>query len=204
MKLERVTAHGIKGRLQIRGGMTWMYWVVEWMKRPLENGFAVIIPQVKLRSSAMSKPVPESIRRLSVGEVAQRSGVAVSTLHFYETKGLISSVRNSGNQRRYTPDVLRYIAVIKVAQRAGIPLDEIQEALGPYEPGQRLTAAQWKVVASKWRANLDVRITRLQRLRDEMTSCIGCGCLSMKDCPLRNPEDVLGQEGPGARILERA
>ena len=151
----------------------------------------------------MSIPIPDSVRRLSVGEVAQRSGVAVSTLHFYESKGLISSVRNFGNQRRYTPDVLRYIAIIKVAQRAGIPLDEVQEALGPYEPGQKVTAGQWEVVASKWRTVLDERITRLQRLRDEMSGCIGCGCLSLGDCPLRNPEDVLGQQGPGPRILER-
>lgn len=151
----------------------------------------------------MSKPIPDSVRRLSVGEVAERSGVAVSTLHFYESKGLISSVRNTGNQRRYTPDVLRYIAIIKVAQRAGIPLDEIQAALGPYAPGQKVTAAQWKVVASKWRSALDERIERLQRLRDEMTGCIGCGCLSLKDCPLRNPGDVLGQQGPGPQLLER-
>ena len=151
----------------------------------------------------MNKSIPATVRRLSVGEVAERSGVAVSTLHFYEAKGLISSVRSSGNQRRYTPDVLRYIAIIKVAQRAGIPLDEIQQALGPYQPGQKITAAQWKSVGSKWRAALDERITRLQRLRSELNGCIGCGCLSLKDCPLRNPEDVLGQQGPGPRILER-
>jgi MerR family redox-sensitive transcriptional activator SoxR len=151
----------------------------------------------------MSKQISATPRRLSVGEVAQRAGVAVSTVHFYETKGLISSVRNVGNQRRYTPDVLRYIAVIKVAQRAGIPLDEIQQVLGPYQPGQKVSAAQWQIAASRWRAALDDRITKLQRLRDEMTGCIGCGCLSLKDCPLRNPNDVLGQQGSGPRLLER-
>jgi MerR family redox-sensitive transcriptional activator SoxR len=144
----------------------------------------------------------ESVRQLSVGEVARRSGLAVSAIHFYESKGLISSCRSAGNQRRYTPDVLRYLAIIKVAQRAGIPLDEIQDALGEYEPGLRVTAAQWKVVASKWRKRLDERITKLQRLRDEMTGCIGCGCLSLKECPLRNPDDILGHQGSGSRILE--
>lgn len=152
----------------------------------------------------MSRTILDAARRLSVGEVAERSGVAISTLHFYETKGMISSVRNTGNQRRYTPDVLRYIAIIKVAQRAGIPLEEIRSALGPYEPGKKITAAQWRRVASRWQAMLEERITRLARLRDELTGCIGCGCLSMKDCPLRNPDDVLGRQGPGPRILERS
>lgn len=142
-------------------------------------------------------------RMLSVGEVAKRSGVAVSTIHFYESKGLISSIRTQGNQRRYTPGILRYIAIIKVAQRAGIPLDEIQNALGEYQPRVKVTAEQWRSVASRWRLDLDERITRLQRLRDEMDQCIGCGCLSLTDCPLRNPSDELAQEGPGPRLLER-
>jgi MerR family redox-sensitive transcriptional activator SoxR len=151
----------------------------------------------------MAEKNSESDRRLSVGDVSRRSGLAVSAIHFYESKGLISSVRNSGNQRQFTPDVLRYLAIIKVAQRVGIPLDEIKQVLGPYRPGQKVTAAQWKSIAPKWRASLDARILKLQRLRDELTGCIGCGCLSLKDCPLRNPGDVLGQQGPGARILER-
>lgn len=150
----------------------------------------------------MPNPITGQSRILSVGEVARRSGLAISAIHFYESKGLISSFRSAGNQRRYTPDVLRYLAIIKVAQRAGIPLDEIQQALGEYRPGFRVTAAQWKVVESKWRKSLDERITTLQRLRDEMTRCIGCGCLSLKECPLRNPDDALGQQGSGARILE--
>jgi MerR family redox-sensitive transcriptional activator SoxR len=142
-------------------------------------------------------------RYLSVGEVALRSGVAVSTLHFYESKGLISSVRTEGNQRRFTPGVLRYIAIVKVAQRAGIALEEVRQALGEYRPEVRVTAAQWRAVASRWRRAMDERILQLQRLRDELDSCIGCGCLSLKDCPLRNPGDALAQQGPGPRILER-
>lgn len=160
-------------------------------------------PSTKLEVKEMTVENIAPAARLSVGEVAQRAGVAVSTIHFYESKGLISSVRNGGNQRRYTSDVLRYLAIIKVAQRAGIPLEEIKDALGPYEPGRRVTAAQWGVVASGWRASLDQRIHNLEMLRDKLSGCIGCGCLSLNECPLRNPNDVLGQEGSGARILDR-
>ena len=151
----------------------------------------------------MAKKNLAPVRELSVGEVARRSGVAVSTIHFYESKGLIVSTRNAGNQRRYAPGVLRYIAIIKVAQRVGIPLGEIQDVLGRYQPDSKLSEAQWSRAAAKWQENLDDRIQKLQRLRDELNSCIGCGCLSLKDCPLRNPDDILGQEGAGARILER-
>lgn len=163
-----------------------------------------IKPQANLRSGVMKKTASGNSKRvLSVGEVARRSGVPISTVHFYESKGLISSTRNAGNQRRFAPVMLRYIAVIKVAQRAGIPLEEIRQTLGSYPPGSKLTAAQWHEISSLWRGMLDERIKRLTRLRDEMDRCIGCGCLSLEDCPLRNPNDVLGEKGPGARILER-
>ncbi|MDC5008125.1 redox-sensitive transcriptional activator SoxR [Acinetobacter baumannii] len=142
-------------------------------------------------------------RLLTVGEVAKRSGVAVSTLHFYESKGLIKSIRTNGNQSRFTLVVLRYIAIIKIAQKVGIPLDEIKQALSKYPMGSKLTAQQWKELSLDWRKNLDERIQKLTRLRDEMDWCIGCGCLSLEQCPLRNPNDVLGQEGAGPRILER-
>lgn len=142
-------------------------------------------------------------RLMTVGEVAQRAGVPVSTIHFYESKGLIASTRSGGNQRRFSSAVLRYIAIIKVAQRTGIGLEDIKTALGRYPPGSKLTAAQWRALSSRWKHVLDERIQKLTRLRDELDSCIGCGCLSLKDCPLRNPMDALGAEGPGARILER-
>ncbi|KXU37617.1 transcriptional regulator [Cephaloticoccus primus] len=142
-------------------------------------------------------------RQMTVGEVAHRAGVPVSTVHFYESKGLIASDRSPGNQRRFDSVVLRYIAVIKVAQRAGISLEEIHEVLGRFPPGSKLTAAQWRGLSSHWRASLDERITRLTRLRDELDHCIGCGCLSLDACPLHNPQDKLGEEGPGPRILER-
>lgn len=139
---------------------------------------------------------------LSVGQVASRSGIAVSALHFYEAEGLIRSRRNAGNQRRYPREVLRRVAVIKVAQRTGIPLAEIQAALSALPENRTPTAADWKKLSARWREALDARIASLTRLRDQMDGCIGCGCLSLKVCPLRNPWDELGEEGPGARLLE--
>ncbi|WP_141454048.1 redox-sensitive transcriptional activator SoxR [Pseudoxanthomonas sp. z9] len=139
---------------------------------------------------------------LTVGEVAARAGVAVSTLHFYESKGLIHSWRNAGNQRRYPREVLRRVAIIKVAQRTGIPLAEIRDALSSLPEGRTPTAADWRKLSARWQADLDDRIERLTRLRDHMDSCIGCGCLSLKVCPLRNPLDELADEGPGPRLLD--
>jgi MerR family transcriptional regulator, redox-sensitive transcriptional activator SoxR len=139
---------------------------------------------------------------LTVGEVATRSGVAVSTLHFYEAKGLIRSWRNAGNQRRYPREVLRRVALIKVAQRTGIPLAEIREPLETLPHGHTPTAEDWSRLSSKWRQDLNDRIARLTRLRDQLDGCIGCGCLSLGVCPLRNPWDRLAEEGPGPRLLD--
>lgn len=145
---------------------------------------------------------PEIKRALTVGEVAARSGVAVSTLHFYEAEGLITSWRNSGNQRRYAREVLRRVAVIKVAQRTGIPLAEIREALATLPEKRTPTSADWKKLSGKWREQLNRRIECLARLRDQLDGCIGCGCLSVESCPLRNPWDCLGAEGSGPRLLD--
>ncbi|MEY8713413.1 redox-sensitive transcriptional activator SoxR [Mangrovibacter phragmitis] len=150
----------------------------------------------------MQNKSPRIKALLTPGEVARRSGVAVSALHFYETKGLIKSTRNSGNQRRYTRDVLRYVAIIKIAQRIGIPLATIGDAFSVLPEGHRLTPAEWKQLSSGWREELDHRIKTLEALRDELDGCIGCGCLSRSDCPLRNPGDKLGEQGSGARLLE--
>jgi len=141
-------------------------------------------------------------KELSVGEVAARSGVAVSAIHFYEAKGLIRSRRNQGNQRRYAREVLRLVAVIKVAQRIGIPLAMIRDALATLPHGRTPTAADWRKLSANWKRGLDERIERMMQLRDSLTGCIGCGCLSLKVCPLRNPRDRLGEEGPGPRLLE--
>jgi len=150
-----------------------------------------------------SDPAPGAIsHELTVGEVAARSGVAVSTLHFYESKGLIKSRRNRGNQRRYAREVLRRVAVIKVAQRTGIPLASIRMALKALPAERTPTSEDWKKLSARWREELDNRIERLTRLRDQLGRCIGCGCLSLGVCPLRNPMDKLSQEGPGPRLLD--
>lgn len=141
-------------------------------------------------------------RELSIGAVSTRSGVTVSALHFYESKGLIHSRRSSGNQRRYPREVLRRVAVIKVAQRAGIPLAEIKEALSTLPDERTPTAEDWRALSSRWRAELDARIEHLTRLRDQLDGCIGCGCLSLRDCPLRNPDDAAAAGGPGARLFD--
>jgi len=142
-------------------------------------------------------------RVLSVGEVADRSGVTVPTLHFYESKGLIKSQRNSSNHRRYPAITLRYVAIIRIAQRVGMSLGEIKETLSQLQACSKLSAKEWKKISEDWRDNINERIVKLERLRDELDSCIGCGCLSLKDCPLRNPGDILAEDGCGARILER-
>ncbi|MFC6490042.1 redox-sensitive transcriptional activator SoxR [Nitratireductor sp. GCM10026969] len=148
------------------------------------------------------KAHPKIQRELSVGEVARRIGVAVSALHFYETKGLIASYRTRGNQRRYGRDVLRRVAIIKVAQRLGIPLATIGAALNTLPEGRTPTTADWRKLSEHWRADLDERIRALTQLRDHLDECIGCGCLSVETCPLRNPWDELGETGTGPRLLE--
>jgi len=151
----------------------------------------------------MKKPVPKHISlELTVGEVAKRSGVAVSTLHYYEAEGLITCWRNQGNQRRYAREVLRRVAVIKVAQRSGIPLASIRKALETLPDGRTPTAEDWRRLSAEWKEDLNDRITRLTRLRDQLDSCIGCGCLSLGVCPLRNPWDELSKLGPGAQLLD--
>jgi MerR family redox-sensitive transcriptional activator SoxR len=153
----------------------------------------------------VTKIDPERLKReLTVGEVAERSGLPVSTIHFYESKGLIRSKRTAGNQRRYARDVLRRVAIIKVAQRTGIPLASIREALATLPDERTPTAEDWSRLSAEWRAELDDRIGRLTRLRDLLDGCIGCGCLSTKDCPLRNPWDELSEQGPGPRLLDPA
>lgn len=140
----------------------------------------------------------------TVGKVAQRCGVNVSTLHFYEQKGLIYSLRNAGNQRRYRADVLRRVSVIKAAQKMGISLAAIGEAFASLPNRRTPTTEDWEKLSAVWQSELDSRIAYLQRLRDSLTGCIGCGCLSMKNCPIYNEDDKLAAEGSGPVILERA
>lgn len=140
-------------------------------------------------------------KEFTVGQIAARAGVAVSTLHFYEAKGLIRSNRTAGNQRRYAGDVLRRVAVIRIGQEVGISLAEIAEALASLPQGRTPTREDWKRLSSGWRERLDGRIRQLEALRDGLDDCIGCGCLSIDRCRLRNPDDRLGRQGPGARRL---
>ncbi|MGR5484587.1 redox-sensitive transcriptional activator SoxR [Vibrio alfacsensis] len=137
---------------------------------------------------------------ISVGEVAKRSGVKVSALHFYEQRGLISSWRNQGNQRRYHRSVLRRVAVIKTAQQVGLSLEEIKQALEELPKHQAPNKAQWETMASQWHAQLEQKIQKLKALQNDLGSCIGCGCLSLETCALRNPEDVLGNEQSGSSL----
>lgn len=141
-------------------------------------------------------------RTLSVGQVASRSGVAVSALHFYESKGLISCTRNTAGHRRYPREVLRRVAVIKAAQRIGIPLADIGAALATLPKRRTPTAEDWRRLSDSWRASLDERIDKLTKLRNQLDGCIGCGCLSLDSCPLRNPDDTAAQAGPGARLFD--
>ena len=139
----------------------------------------------------------------SVGRVAERCGVKISTLHFYEQKGLIQSTRNAGNQRRYSADVVRRVSVIKAAQKMGISLTSIREAFAALPQQRTPTQGDWKKLSSNWRSELNARITYLERLRDSLTGCIGCGCLSMKNCPIYNTDDKLSSKGPGPVLLEQ-
>ncbi|MFI6604760.1 redox-sensitive transcriptional activator SoxR [Nonomuraea sp. NPDC050536] len=141
-------------------------------------------------------------KELTVGQLSERSGVAVSALHFYEAKGLISSRRTAGNQRRYTRDTLRRVAFVRLAQRLGIPLKTIKEALAQLPEKRTPTREDWARLSAAWRAELDDRIEQLQRLRNDLTDCIGCGCLSLDRCALANAHDRLGEEGPGARRID--
>ncbi|EKO3384896.1 redox-sensitive transcriptional activator SoxR [Vibrio fluvialis] len=130
---------------------------------------------------------------MTVGEVAQRAGVKVSTLHFYEQKGLIHSWRNAGNQRRYHRNVLRRIAVIKAAQMVGLTLEEVAESLADLPKHQAPSRQEWEQMASNWNAMLEHRIAQLKALQNDLGGCIGCGCLSMESCAIYNPQDIRAQ-----------
>jgi MerR family transcriptional regulator, redox-sensitive transcriptional activator SoxR len=140
-------------------------------------------------------------QELTVGQLAERAGVAVSTLHFYEARGLIQSRRTTGNQRRFTRDTLRRVAFVRAAQRVGMPLADIAAALADLPDARVPTRADWARLSASWRAALSERIERLERLRDNLDDCIGCGCLSLDRCALANPDDALAAHGPGARGL---
>jgi MerR family redox-sensitive transcriptional activator SoxR len=146
----------------------------------------------------MSRTVSED---LPIGEVARRSGMAASALRFYETEGLISSGRSAAGRRRYPRSVLRRLAFIRAARNVGLSLDEIGEALATLPEGRSPTKADWARLSRTWRSRLDEQIDALVALRDGLTSCIGCGCLSLRHCALANPGDVAAAAGSGAHYL---
>lgn len=137
---------------------------------------------------------------LSIGEVSKRSGVSISSIHFYENKGLICSHRNSSNHRRFSRDVLRKISVIKIAQKSGVQLKEIKAALATIPDNKTVTLDDWSRLSKQWHHELDERINQLIALRDNLDSCIGCGCLSIERCRLANPYDTLADLGPGPHL----
>ena len=138
---------------------------------------------------------------LTVGEISRRSGIAISAIHFYEAKALIRSTRDSANRRRFARRELRVLSIIKVAQRLGLTLEEIRHALRDIPAGRMPSKADWEKVSSVLNQVLQERIDLATRLRDQLNLCIGCGCLSLEDCPLRNPNDAYARQGPGAHLL---
>jgi len=140
---------------------------------------------------------------LTIGKVAKRCGVKVSTLHFYEEKGLIRSWRNQGNQRRYKKDVFRRVSVIKAAQKVGISLADIKIAFATLPNNRTPDKDDWLALSTTWRDELTAKINYLEKLRSSLNGCIGCGCLSMNNCPIYNADDKLANEGSGAVLLDR-
>lgn len=140
-------------------------------------------------------------QELTPSQLSERSGSAISALHFYEREGLIRSRRTSGNQRRYSRDMLRRVAFIRVSQRVGIPLKAVKVALDSLPDDHTPDQEDWARLSHMWKDHLNARILQLEKLRDQLTGCIGCGCLSMKRCQLVNPDDVLGTEGAGPRRI---
>jgi len=138
---------------------------------------------------------------LTIGQTADRLGLATSALRFYEDKGLISSSRTVGGQRRYARDVLRRVSFIRAAQQVGLPLAEIKSSLQTLPVDRAPTQEEWQRLAEDWRPRLDDQIATLVGIRDRLAGCIGCGCQSLDSCDVFNPGDVAAEQGPGAHYL---
>jgi MerR family transcriptional regulator, redox-sensitive transcriptional activator SoxR len=161
---------------------------------------ATLQPQVHLKSRCYGTNM-RTTDMISIGEVARRSGVSASALRFYEEIGLVRSERTAGGHRVYPRHVLRRLSVIRIAQRLGLTLDEIRDALSVLPAERAPTRVEWERMSRTWRRGLDERIAALERLRNDLTGCIGCGCLSLQRCRLYNPDDVAAARGTGARYL---
>lgn len=142
------------------------------------------------------------MKTMTIGELAERAGVATSAIRFYESRGLLHAERTTGNQRRYPQHTLRRVGFIKAAQRVGLTLDEIGEAMALLPDGRTPTKADWARLSRTWRSRLDDQIRRIELLRDRLDGCIGCGCLSLQSCSLNNPGDWMASLGPGPVSLE--
>ncbi len=152
--------------------------------------------EVNLKSSPH-----DTAPRLSIGQLAQRAGVATSALRFYEAEGLLAGTRSAGGHRQYPRHALRRVAFIRAAQTVGLSLPQIKAALATLPDSRTPTKADWARLSASWAPLLDARIAALQQLRERLTGCIGCGCLSLKACALYNPEDKVSGQGAGARLL---
>ncbi len=155
-------------------------------------------------SEISSQPTKRKTDLLRIGQVAARAGVAASALRFYEEEGLISSVRDDSGVRRYERSILRRVAFIQAAQRVGLSLDEIRQALELLPRGRTPTRKDWGRLAAEWKPRIDQKIKELESLRDDLTGCIGCGCLSFQRCSLYNRQDEVSVRGPGARLWKAA
>jgi len=167
-------------------------------RRPVAAVGTSLQVEVDLRSTTLPTVPPAT---LTIGQLAERSGAAPSALRYYETLGLIASERTAGNQRRYPRVALRRVAFVRTAQRVGLSLEEIAEALGTLPADRAPTREEWGHLSRSWRPRIEVRIAQLERLRDKLDSCIGCGCLSLDHCALSNPDDEVSARGPGAAFL---
>jgi MerR family redox-sensitive transcriptional activator SoxR len=146
-------------------------------------------------------PTPLADELLSIGAVSERTGVAASALRFYESEGLVHAVRSPGGQRRYHRDVIRRVSFVRIAQEVGLTLGEIKEALASLPEHRTPTQRDWHRLATSWGPRLDEQIAMLERLRDRLEGCIGCGCLSLQVCRIMNPGDVVAERGPGPRYV---
>ncbi|MCF2572686.1 redox-sensitive transcriptional activator SoxR [Brevibacterium sp. UCMA 11754] len=149
----------------------------------------------------MNDSTPSPTDLLSVGDVAERTGVAVSALHFYERQGLISATRTAGGQRRFARHVIRRVTVIQVAKRMGIPLVEVSEVFSDLPKDRMPGKSDWRRISERWRGRLEARRKEIQRMEEELVECIGCGCVSLRSCRVLNPDDELGSDGSGPRLL---
>jgi MerR family redox-sensitive transcriptional activator SoxR len=138
---------------------------------------------------------------ISIGTLSDRTGVAPSALRFYEAEGLITSTRTAGGQRRYAREVIRRVSFVRIAQQVGLSLDEIRDALSSLPRNRTPTKKDWERLSASWRPRLDAQIAMLERLRDRLTGCIGCGCLSLQVCHLYNPDDAFAARGPGPHLI---